>query len=322
MGGGASSFLLGSDKSSRTAEYEPSISYTLSKQEIEFREKLSNGVFLKYLSIYSKVINKHFLVVIWESIEEYLTMSDTEVTLDSLCLVLFPHQELFPMAAEFTDLCNDANENIGNCHVQERTILLVQIKNRCTQLLFEQIYVPFVETPEHADMCKCIEDIENGIKEKDFQHLNLLAHGAFGVVVQSRKVSSNELYAMKIQSKLQMIRQFRYDKDRVSRELEASVVLRHPYIAGLAYAFQTKFLAVLVFPVSACGDLRRSLGLCPEGRMSLARVIFYAAEICSALMYMHVHNVMYRDLKPANVLLNADGHIMLTDLGSLTGINL
>ena len=77
---------------------------------------------------------------------------------------------------------------------------------------------------------------------------------------------------------------------------------------------------MIVSPISVCGDLRRSLNLCPNKRMSLERVVFYAAEITSALIYLHNHNLMYRDLKPANILLHADGHVMLADFGSLAGI--
>lgn len=42
---------------------------------------------------------------------------------------------------------------------------------------------------------------------------------------------------------------------------------------------------------------------------------FYAAEITSALAYLHSMNIVYRDLKPENILLDARGHIILTDFG-------
>ena len=42
---------------------------------------------------------------------------------------------------------------------------------------------------------------------------------------------------------------------------------------------------------------------------------FYAAEITSALGYLHNLNIVYRDLKPENILLDAQGHIILTDFG-------
>ena len=75
----------------------------------------------------------------------------------------------------------------------------------------------------------------------------------------------------------------------------------------------------MVMPLSACGDLSRALRLCPKGRMDFKRVQFYMAEITSALCYLHDNNLIYRDLKPGNILLNADGHVMLADFGSLAG---
>jgi len=45
------------------------------------------------------------------------------------------------------------------------------------------------------------------------------------------------------------------------------------------------------------------------------RARFYAAEIASALGYLHSLNIVYRDLKPENILLDSQGHIVLTDFG-------
>ena len=53
--------------------------------------------------------------------------------------------------------------------------------------------------------------------------------------------------------------------------------------------------------------------LCNEIRFSEARAKFYAAEMVLALSHLHSQGIIYRDLKPENVLLDAQGHIKLTD---------
>lgn len=63
------------------------------------------------------------------------------------------------------------------------------------------------------------------------------------------------------------------------------------------------------------GTLADSLQASGNGRMSEDRVRFYSAEIILALFHMHRLGMIYRDLKPANVILNHDGHIKLVDLG-------
>lgn len=82
---------------------------------------------------------------------------------------------------------------------------------------------------------------------------------------------------------------------------------------SLHYAFQTPDKLYLVMDFLNGGELFYHLRR--QERFSEERARFYAAEILLTLEYLHSNNIIYRDLKPENVLLDRHGHIRLTDFG-------
>jgi serine/threonine protein kinase len=52
-----------------------------------------------------------------------------------------------------------------------------------------------------------------------------------------------------------------------------------------------------------------------EVRFHENRARVYAAELVEALSYLHSNGILYRDIKPENILLDSDGHIKITDFG-------
>ena len=81
----------------------------------------------------------------------------------------------------------------------------------------------------------------------------------------------------------------------------------------LHFAFQSPERLYFVMDFLNGGELFYHLRR--EILFSEKRTKFYAAEIVLALECLHKNGVIYRDLKPENVLLDSDGHIKLTDFG-------
>jgi serine/threonine protein kinase len=86
-----------------------------------------------------------------------------------------------------------------------------------------------------------------------------------------------------------------------------------PFLVQLIHAFQDDRYLYFVMPLFAGGDL--SLYLKHYGIMNEAMLRYYIAEIVLAIECLHSCNIVYRDLKPQNVLMRPDGHICLTDFG-------
>eukprot|EP01133_Synstelium_polycarpum_P017404 gene17404-20763_t len=136
----------------------------------------------------------------------------------------------------------------------------------------------------------------------DFELLKVLGVGSFGRVFLVKKKDSGKLYAMKVLNKREMMK-----KKQIAHTHTEKMVLStmdHPFIVRLHFAFQSE----------EC--LFMKAGRFPE---ELSK--FYIAEVITSLEYLHSNDIIYRDIKPENILLDAEGHIKLTDFGlSKSGI--
>ncbi|CAM8897867.1 unnamed protein product [Rhodiola kirilowii] len=154
-------------------------------------------------------------------------------------------------------------------------------------------------------------DGEKSLGVEDFEVLKVVGQGAFGKVYQVRKRDSLQIYAMKVVRKDRVIEKNHTAYMQAERDILAKT--DHPFIVRLRYSFQTKYRLYLVLDFVNGGHLFFQLRRQGLFREELARI--YAAEIVSAVSYLHCNGIMHRDLKPQNILLDADGHIMLTDFG-------
>ncbi|CDW84156.1 protein kinase domain containing protein [Stylonychia lemnae] len=144
-----------------------------------------------------------------------------------------------------------------------------------------------------------------------FVPLKMLGSGSFGEVYLVKEKGTNQLYAMKVLNKSKIMGQnlVRYAKT----ERNVLSYTKHPFIVNLNYAFQTDTKLFLILDFCPGGDLGKCLQR--ERKFTEDRARIYAAEILLALEDLHKRDIIYRDLKPDNVVLDFDGHAQLTDFG-------
>ncbi len=144
--------------------------------------------------------------------------------------------------------------------------------------------------------------------------LRVLGKGSFGKVVLVQKNQGQEkdgLFAMKILKKTHLLRKGQIERTRTERKVLS--IVDHPFIMKLHFAFQTDSKLFLVLDYCAGGELFFHLSRYQRFPERWTR--FYAAELLLALAHLHSKGIIYRDLKPENVLLDSEGHVKLGDFG-------
>ncbi|XP_058125183.1 uncharacterized protein LOC131293998 [Anopheles ziemanni] len=157
---------------------------------------------------------------------------------------------------------------------------------------------------------------EDKVSLNDFQLLKVLGTGAYGTVFLVRKLTGidrNKIYAMKVLRKCVVIlKEKTAEHTRTERQI-LEAIIDAPFLATMHYAFQTdsKLYVVLDFVIG--GELFTHLF--KRESFTEDEVRIYIAEIVVAIEQLHKLGILYRDIKLENILIDADGHIVLTDFG-------
>lgn len=144
-----------------------------------------------------------------------------------------------------------------------------------------------------------------------FRLLKRLGCGDIGSVYLSELSGMRCYFAMKVMDKGSLASRKKLLRAQTEREILQS--LDHPFLPSLYTHFETDKFSCLVMEYCPGGDLHTLRQRQPGKHFSEQAVRFYVAEVLLALEYLHMLGVVYRDLKPENVLVREDGHIMLSD---------
>jgi serum/glucocorticoid-regulated kinase 2 len=144
-----------------------------------------------------------------------------------------------------------------------------------------------------------------------FKVLKVLGKGSFGRVYLVEHIPTSKLYAMKELRKDVLIDTDQIQNTKIEKEIMKNA--NHPFLLNLFCVFQTPGKIFFLMKFMRGGELYTLLT--KERRFQENRARFYVSQIITALSHLHKNHIIYRDVKPENILMDEDGYICLTDFG-------
>uniref|UniRef100_A0A8C2DNV5 protein kinase C n=1 Tax=Cyprinus carpio TaxID=7962 RepID=A0A8C2DNV5_CYPCA len=167
------------------------------------------------------------------------------------------------------------------------------------------------ETPPSA--LQLITEEQFHFSLKDFKCVAVLGRGHFGKVLLAEYSITGEMFAIKALKNGDIVARDEVESLMCEKRIFETVnSVRHPFLVNLFACFQTKEHVCFVMEYAAGGDLMMHIH---ADVFSEPRATFYAACVVLGLQFLHEHEIVYRDLKLDNLLLDTEGFVKIADFG-------
>ncbi|KAK7580356.1 hypothetical protein V9T40_000985 [Parthenolecanium corni] len=148
-------------------------------------------------------------------------------------------------------------------------------------------------------------------KTDDFEPIKTVGTGHFGRVVFALHKPSKKYYALKILEKSKVINSNQLQ--HVKNEKKILQCVSFPFLVNLKFNFKDNANLYMALDFVPGGEMFSHLQTCRKFNESMAR--FYTAQVVLSFEYLHHLGIIYRDLKPENLLLDSRGYLKITDFG-------
>lgn len=161
------------------------------------------------------------------------------------------------------------------------------------------------------DAVNAVASRDSPLGLSNFRLLKRLGYGDIGSVYLVELRGTNTYFAMKVMDKGSLASRNKLLRAQTEREILG--LLDHPFLPTLYSHFESEKFYCLVIEFCSGGNLHTLRQKQPNKHFTEEAARFYASEVLLALEYLHMLGIVYRDLKPENVLVRDEGHIMLSD---------
>lgn len=167
--------------------------------------------------------------------------------------------------------------------------------------------------PSVTNMRKSLIKSKEKLSADEFELIRILGTGGYATVWLAcfKSDPQKNPFALKIIQKSSALA--KKQENNVLTERRILSTLHHPAIVELVASFQDKYCLYLLFEFLQGGELFMLLKI--QKRLNQSSVAFYLAEVTRGISFLHKHGIIYRDIKPENILITTKGHVKLVDFG-------